>query len=127
MSIDLEALFQAFDATVGKPAMADAEFGETFRRMMAALVRFDYVVVFAYRGKERPIDLYSTFDPQENVVFVTLYQVGPYLLDPSTRPPARVAPASSACASWRPTASSPANITGATMCRPGLPRRSASS
>ncbi|MBB3134581.1 DNA-binding CsgD family transcriptional regulator [Rhizobium pisi] len=82
MSIDLEALFQAFDATVGKPVMADAEFGETFRRMMAALVRFDYVVVFAYRGKERPIDLYSTFDPQENVIFVTLYQVGPYLLDP---------------------------------------------
>ncbi|MBX4955814.1 helix-turn-helix transcriptional regulator [Rhizobium lentis] len=82
MSIDLEALFQAFDVTVGKPAMADAEFGETFRRMMAALVRFDHVVVFAYRGNERPIDLYSTFDPEENVVFVTLYQVGPYLLDP---------------------------------------------
>jgi DNA-binding CsgD family transcriptional regulator len=82
MSIDLEALFQAFDATVGKPVMADAEFGEAFRRMMAALVRFDYVVVFAYRGKERPIDLYSTFDTEENIVFVTLYQVGPYLLDP---------------------------------------------
>ncbi|EJC85572.1 response regulator containing a CheY-like receiver domain and an HTH DNA-binding domain [Rhizobium leguminosarum bv. trifolii WSM2297] len=82
MSIDLEGLFQSFDATVGKSVMTDAEFGETFRRMMAALVRFDYVVVFAYRGKELPIDLYSTFDPEENVVFVTLYQIGPYLLDP---------------------------------------------
>ena len=82
MSTDLEALFQAFGATVGKPAMSDAEFGETFRQMMASLVRFDYVVVFAYRGKERPIDLYSTFDPKEHIVFVTLYQAGPYLLDP---------------------------------------------
>ncbi|MGO8610180.1 hypothetical protein ACC848_45350, partial [Rhizobium johnstonii] len=64
--MDLEALFQAFDATVGKPAMADSEFGETFRRMMAALVRFDYFVVFAYRCKERPIDLYSK--PGMNIV-----------------------------------------------------------
>ncbi|MGO4353614.1 helix-turn-helix transcriptional regulator [Rhizobium sp. RAF36] len=82
MSTDLEALFGAFNATIGCPKMTDAEFGETFRQMMAALVCFDYVVVFAYRGKERPIDLYSTFDPEENVVFVTLYQAGPYLLDP---------------------------------------------
>jgi DNA-binding CsgD family transcriptional regulator len=82
MSTDLEALFQAFGATVGKPAMSDTEFGETFRQMMASLVRFDYVVVFAYRGKERPIDLYSTFDPKEHIIFVTLYQAGPYLLDP---------------------------------------------
>lgn len=82
MSIDLETLFAAFNATVGKSAMTDAGFGDTFRQMMAALVRFDYVVVFAYRGKERPIDLYSTFDREEHVVFVTLYQAGPYLLDP---------------------------------------------
>lgn len=82
MSIDLETLFAAFNATIGKPAMPDAGFGDTFRQMMAALVRFDYVVVFAYRGKERPIDLYSTFDREEHVVFVTLYQAGPYLLDP---------------------------------------------
>ncbi|OED01375.1 MULTISPECIES: LuxR family transcriptional regulator [unclassified Rhizobium] len=82
MSTDLEGLFAAFNATIGRSSMTDAEFGETFRQMMAALVRFDYVVVFAYRGKERPIDLYSTFDPGEHVVFVTLYQAGPYLLDP---------------------------------------------
>ncbi|WP_025662805.1 LuxR C-terminal-related transcriptional regulator [Rhizobium sp. IBUN] len=82
MSTDLEALFRAFNATIGRQAMGDAEFGETFRQMMAALVSFDYVVVFAYRGKERPIDLYSTFDPKERIIFVTLYQAGPYLLDP---------------------------------------------
>lgn len=82
MSIDLETLFAAFNTTIGKPTMPDAGFGDTFRQMMSALVRFDYVVVFAYRGKERPIDLYSTFDREEHVVFVTLYQAGPYLLDP---------------------------------------------
>ncbi len=43
---------------------------------------FDYVVVFAYRGKERPLDLYSTFDAEDHVLFVSLYQAGPYLLDP---------------------------------------------
>lgn len=82
VSIDLEALFTAFNLTVGKSVMTDAGFGDTFRRMMTALVRFDYVVVFAYRAKERPIDLYSTFDRDEHIVFVTLYQTGPYLLDP---------------------------------------------
>ncbi|WP_075291416.1 helix-turn-helix domain-containing protein [Pararhizobium arenae] len=82
MSINLEALFQAFGATIGKPAMDDATFGETFRQMMSALVRFDYIVVFAYRGQERPIDLYSTFNAKEHIIFVTLYQAGPYLLDP---------------------------------------------
>jgi DNA-binding CsgD family transcriptional regulator len=82
MSVDLEMLFNGFKATIGREPMEDAEFGEAFRQMMAALVRFDYVVVFAYRGKERPIDLYSTFDPQEHIVFVSLYQAGPYLLDP---------------------------------------------
>ena len=82
MSVDVEGLFAAFGDLVGKQAMTDAEFGETFRRMMQALVRFDHIVVFAYSGAERPIDLYSTFDRNEHVVFVALYQVGPYLLDP---------------------------------------------
>lgn len=82
MKLDLPALFEAFAATLGRARMSDRETGETFQRMMAALVRFDHVVVFAYRGKERPIDLYKTFDEQENIVYVTLYQAGPYLLDP---------------------------------------------
>lgn len=82
MGTDLEALFRAFNATVGRPTMTDSEFGETFSKMMASLVRFDHVVVFAYRGKERPIDLYSTFNQKEHIIFVTLYQAGPYLLDP---------------------------------------------
>lgn len=52
------------------------------RQMLGALVRFDHAVIFAYLGMERPIELYSTFDPDEHMVFVTLYQAGPYMLDP---------------------------------------------
>lgn len=82
MVIDMDALFSAWVATVGRTAMSDTEFGAVYRRLMAAIVRFDHVVVFAYRGSERPIDLYSTFNPEEHHVYVALYQDGPYLLDP---------------------------------------------
>ncbi|AYD00623.1 helix-turn-helix transcriptional regulator [Neorhizobium sp. NCHU2750] len=82
MGIDLEALSTALNTTVGKTTMTDAQFGETFCQIMASLVSFDYVVAFAYRGNERPIDLYSTFDSAEHIVFVALYQAGPYFLDP---------------------------------------------
>ena len=46
------------------------------------VVPFDYAVFFAYRGQERPICPYDTFTPQQRIVFVTDYLVGPYLLDP---------------------------------------------
>ncbi len=46
------------------------------------VVPFDYSVFFAYRGQERPLCLFDTFTPQQRIVFVTDYQVGPYLLDP---------------------------------------------
>jgi DNA-binding CsgD family transcriptional regulator len=82
MSIDLETLFGAVTATIGRPDMTDLEFGEVLRRIVSSLVSPDHIVVFAYRGKERPIDLYNTFDPDEHVVFVALYQAGPFLLDP---------------------------------------------
>lgn len=64
---------------------ADAAFGDAVRRFLATLVSFDHVVVFGYRGEERPIDLYDTFDPDERVVFVEKYQDGPYRLDPFFR------------------------------------------
>ncbi|MBP2236837.1 DNA-binding CsgD family transcriptional regulator [Sinorhizobium kostiense] len=82
MVIDFEGLFQAMAPLVEGAAMEDRRVGETFRRLMSSLMTFDYVVVFAYRGKERPIDLYSTFDAKDHVLFVSLYQAGPYLLDP---------------------------------------------
>ena len=82
MAIDTDALFSACAASVRCLSMADAQFGDVLRRLLASLVRFDHVVIFAYRGGEQPIDLYSTFDAGEHFIFVTLYQDGAYLLDP---------------------------------------------
>lgn len=82
MGIDLEGLFQVMAPMVDGAAMDDEAVGSAYRQLMSALMTFDYVVVFAYRGKERPIDLYSTFNARDHVLFVSLYQAGPYLLDP---------------------------------------------
>ncbi len=54
-------------------------------RLVAALgklVTFDFSVMFAYRGEERPVDLFDNFGAKRREVFVSLYQEGPYLLDP---------------------------------------------
>lgn len=82
MGIDLEVLFKALGPMVGGAPIGDEEAGRLFCTLMRSLVSFDYAVVFAYREKERPIDLYSTFTPDEHVIFVSLYQAGPFLLDP---------------------------------------------
>ncbi|WP_331371674.1 helix-turn-helix transcriptional regulator [Sinorhizobium chiapasense] len=82
MSINLDGLFQTLAPLVDGGPLEDQAVGGAFRRLMSTLMNFDYVVVFAYRGKERPIDLYSTFDAKDHVLFVSLYQAGPYLLDP---------------------------------------------
>lgn len=53
--------------------------------LVAALrhvVAFDHMVVFAYRGDARPRCLFDTFTEAQRHIFVTLYQEGPYLLDP---------------------------------------------
>lgn len=76
------------------PAVAstDAPSSEAVRSMatsiIAALrtvVSFDHSVTFAYRGSAPPIDLFDTFSAEQRHVFVTLYQQGPYLLDPFFR------------------------------------------
>lgn len=82
MGIDLEALFKTIGPMIGSIDTGDEEAGRMFCSLMRSLVTFDYAVIFAYRQKERPIHLYSTFTPEEHVVFVSLYQTGPFLLDP---------------------------------------------
>ena len=52
---------------------------------LGELVKFDFSVMFAYRGDDRPIDLFDNFGAKRREVFVTLYQEGPYLLDPFFR------------------------------------------
>jgi DNA-binding CsgD family transcriptional regulator len=82
MRTDFDRLFAAMAKLVYPHERDDAVVGSAFVEAMHALVPFDYSVIFAYRGTERPIDLYSTFDAADYAVFVTLYQDGPYLLDP---------------------------------------------
>jgi DNA-binding CsgD family transcriptional regulator len=79
---DLVRLIGALPPLMTTSLLGDREIGDAFAEAMAALARFDFVVVFAYRSKERPIDLHSTFGEADYRVFVSLYQAGPYLLDP---------------------------------------------
>src|SRR6218665_2298079 len=80
MRVDFTAFFHELSLCMSRNSATDAEVGQTFHRLMQALVRFDDTVIFAYRGKARPLDLFSTFDATDHHVFVTLYQAGPYLL-----------------------------------------------
>jgi len=82
MRTDLGRLMPPLAAALESAQLSDREVGDIFGQVMGALVRFDHVVVFAYRGRARPIDLYSNFGEADYRVYVTLYQVGPYLLDP---------------------------------------------
>jgi len=80
--VDFDHLFEAVAGLLANREPSDRDVGDGFVGMMKSLILFDYCVVFAYRGAERPIDLYSTFDASEYDIFVRMYQDGPYLLDP---------------------------------------------
>lgn len=82
MRVDFTAFFRTLADWTSAIDGSDAQTGETLLSMMRALVRFDDMVIFAYREKARPIDLFSTFDADDYHIFVTLYQAAPYLLDP---------------------------------------------
>jgi DNA-binding CsgD family transcriptional regulator len=71
------------------PALADAireldgpRFAPALAHALRQVAPFDYTVIFGYRGEERPLDLYDDFGPEKRDIFVTVYQAGPYLLDP---------------------------------------------
>lgn len=57
-------------------------FAPGLARALRRVAPFDYMVIFAYRGEERPLDLHDDFGPEKRGIFVTVYQAGPYLLDP---------------------------------------------
>ncbi len=85
MRIDLEKLLETTSRLIGRTALEDREIGMAFLDVMHSIATFDDCVIFAYRGAERPIDLFSTFSGKDYEVFVSLYQEGPYLLDPFYR------------------------------------------
>ena len=59
-----------------------AQFPAVLVQALRHVVPFDNSVLFAYRGQEHPVSPYDTFTPEQRIVFVADYQVGPYLLDP---------------------------------------------
>ncbi|MCV3768490.1 helix-turn-helix transcriptional regulator [Rhizobium sp. TRM95796] len=85
MSVNFGSLFLAASALWEAGEAEDGDVGRGLAEMLGALAPYDHCVVFAYRGDARPIDLYSSFTKQDYHVFVTLYQQGPYLLDPFYR------------------------------------------
>jgi DNA-binding CsgD family transcriptional regulator len=82
LRVDFERLFLGASNFARRESLPAVEVGKGMVDVLGALVSFDYSVIFAYRGADRPIDLYSTFDRDQYHVFVALYQEGPYLLDP---------------------------------------------
>lgn len=81
----LTDLFSVFRESLGRSSLPDETFGRMFLRLARALAPVDEVVVFAYHDADRPLDLFSTFTPKDYHIFVSLYQAGPYLLDPFCR------------------------------------------
>ncbi len=57
-------------------------FAPALGRALRRVAPFTYTVMFAFRGEERPLDLYDDFGPERRSIYVTDYQAGPYLLDP---------------------------------------------
>jgi DNA-binding CsgD family transcriptional regulator len=57
-------------------------FPESLISALKSLADFDNSVVFAYYRTERPLCLFFTFSPEDQVVFVVDYLKGPYILDP---------------------------------------------
>ena len=57
-------------------------FPDVLARLLRSVTPYTYTVIFGYRGAARPIDLYDDFPRAKRQIFVTDYQVGPYLLDP---------------------------------------------
>lgn len=63
--------------SIGSP-----QFHEILAATLRQLVDFDYTVIFAYYKDVPPIDVYDDFPSRKRKIFVTMYQEGPYLLDP---------------------------------------------
>lgn len=63
-------------------ALGTPDFPGTLTSLLRTAAPYTYTVIFGYRGAAQPIDLYDDFPQAKRQVFVTDYQVGPYLLDP---------------------------------------------
>ena len=57
-------------------------FEEALCRALRRLVEFDFVMVFGYRGGERPVALGDTLTPELRRILIEDYLNGPFVLDP---------------------------------------------
>lgn len=64
-------------AAVGTP-----EFEVTLLEAARRIVDFDFIMVFAYRGREQPLMLADTLNQARHQVIAVDYAAGPFLLDP---------------------------------------------
>lgn len=85
MRVSLAEIFGSLAKTLSSDATDDATFGSLLVQFFRTLAIFDNCVAFAYRGEARPLELFDTFTPPQRHVHVTLYNPGPYLLDPFFR------------------------------------------
>ena len=59
-----------------------ANFTGALVNALSHVVFFDHMVIFSYQGDRRPYCVFDTFTPEQRWIFVSLYEDGPYLLDP---------------------------------------------
>lgn len=85
MRIHLDDLLNTAAVLISQRHLSQADAGEHLRALLRSIVSFDHCVAFAYRGEERPVHIYSTFDEVDHDIFVSQYLAGPYLLDPFYR------------------------------------------
>ena len=63
-------------------AVGTPDFSVTLLDAVRRIVDFDFIMAFAYRGRERPLLLADTLDAARHKVIAVDYAAGPFLLDP---------------------------------------------
>jgi DNA-binding CsgD family transcriptional regulator len=63
-------------------ALDSPQFNRVLYNAISRVVQIDFTLVFAYRGRARPLVLGNTIDEEHRRVMIDDYLSGPYLLDP---------------------------------------------
>ena len=85
LRVSLAETFGSLAKALTSQAADDATFGNALVGVFRSLADFDKVIAFAYRGEARPMALFGTLTPAEHHLHVTLYEPGPFLIDPFYR------------------------------------------
>lgn len=76
--------FAAWNSAVAAAvqAIGTNTFGKRLDAALATIINFDILMIFAYRGAEKPVCCYHNMDAQRAKTIIDAYTAGPYLLDP---------------------------------------------